>query len=352
LTGAQAALGRDARAAADFALAAWKSARRDRAPPAITLELRDDACATGAAAEAAVRHIIADAEALATRPPAVVVGHPCRSTAEIAGPLYARAGLIFITTSQPSSAPGARMAARPGLLHFEMTAASPGQGGFIGATLAALPPEARIALVTDPTHIMQTMSREAAQALANAGRVPVEFLTFPSGTRDFSRLAAVLAEAEATHVGLFAYPAEGGLLLGELAKLRPNAQAIATDAFEPALRSMRASSSQPAALAVSIALRPDAAAFAWTAPLVAHWRAQVAGQPPRAALATHAAVEALLSLAEPGSGLAADPARLAAALTAAPAPTILGPLQFDGRGAATLPPWLLYVWRDGALVPR
>jgi branched-chain amino acid transport system substrate-binding protein len=337
LSGPRASLGAEIRAAIEMTLADAK-ARTGGQLPVFDISWHDDGCSsTGGAAVANALVAIPDLN----QRPAIVIGHACPSAAASAAVIYGAAGVPYLAAGTlPGRGP---ITQRFGVRHFRMDGAGT-QGALIGATLAAAPPDARIAFVRDRTLMHQSTLQAAGVVLAGKARTVALVETFPGAEKDFAALAQRVKAANITHIALAAFPSEAALLALELRRAVPDAAIVATDTLaDPAF----ARSAGSAADGIRVATAPDAAAFPRATDLA---RRLAAGgtAPSRSALASAAALEIVLAAAV--STALSLPEPLSAALANGSFETVLGPVGFDETGAARLPSHVLYTWRGGVLV--
>ena len=302
----------------------------------------DDGCnaekAIAAAAEVIAAHIT------------IVIGHPCANAAASAAPLYAKAGILFIATGSSQSR---STAAKPSPLQFRIPAAEPPIGTFIGETLAALPAEARVALVRDHTALARGITQDIFKTLTKRTRPAALIDAFAGGDKDFTALVARLKAAAITHLALAAFPNEGALLVAEARTALPELVIITTDLMadpETARVAGTHADGMLLAMATDLALTPvakisaDAMQAALASDPLQPWSRPYAN----AALATLAAIEVVTGVARQSKSL--QPLELANALATGTFATTIGPLAFNDRSPAKLPAWALYTWRAGTLV--
>ena len=336
LSGAHSALGRDVKAAVELAVADYRT-RTGAANYDVEISWHDDACSSDGG-EIAAKAITANASAL----PYAVIGHACPSAADAAAPIYGSAGVAFIAAGTLPARVASQQ--RFGTRHFRVPGGGT-QGALIGAALADAGNGARIAFVRDRTQFSQSELQPAAAMLAAHGRIILAIETFVGAEKDFARIAQRLNTANITHVALAAFPSEAVLLVAELRKANPALVIFATDQLaDPsfALASGGMANGVQVALAPSVDMYPRARIVAQ--------RLQDGGSvPSRTALSSYVAVEIVTALAN--AHALADGAFPLEAVTADTFSTVLGPIRFGATGAADLPSYVFYTWKDGKLLP-
>jgi branched-chain amino acid transport system substrate-binding protein len=338
-------LGREVIIAAELAAADINAAGGVLGEP-IALDVRDDGC--GATPAAALAGLIAPLAAAANTPSNIVplraiIGHPCTPGALAATPIYAARtdAVVFITgvTNPRLTNP------RSGPHVFRLAPAETPMGVFLGEHLAAVPPTTRTAVIYDRSIRSLGVIQAAQKTLGTLGRPPVLVENYGSGDKDFGSLAARIAAAGITRIGLAAYPAEAALLIGELRAAVPHIRVTATDT----LAGTETSALARAALdGVEIVMQPDARSFPETAALARRLEAKGATAS-RAALASYTAVHIWASAAL--GTKSAEPKLIAGQLQTMEFASPLGAVTFNANGDASLPPWAIYTWRKGVLGP-
>ena len=336
LSGPQQNIGRDVKIAVELALSENR-AKSGSATREFELSWFDDLCSSDGGAAVAKR-IVADPQQL----PFAIVGHACPSAAQAAGPIYNAAGVLFVNAGLlPGRVPAT---GRFGPRHLLL----PGDGAhesLIGKALLDAGPAARIAFIRDRTKLSQAALQPVAAALAAAGRSALLVETFAGAEKDFTGLAQRIRAAEITHVALAAFPSEAVLLLQEVRKANPALTIFATDQLaDPEFARLSSSSAD----GVFVAKAPEYRDFASAAKLVSQIETNGA-VPSRAALASFAAIEIVIALADrPQSDTVISPRETpgAGAIN-----TFLGPIQFDVKGNANLPEHVFYAWHKGQLLP-
>ena len=215
-TGLQARLGLGVHTAAEIVVAEINARGGVNGLP-IELLLVEDPCASSDGGRAAV--------ALARAQVDAVIGFPCRSSG-LAAAVFGKAGQLAILT-----APLPRPVTGPlsGETVFHMPVAAQGQGGVIGARLAAAGPSAHIAIVRDKTAQAVAMAQAIDVALRSAGRMPVVVEAITGGDKSFAAMVGRMQALGVTHVALVAFPVEGALIARELVAANAEIEMIGPD---------------------------------------------------------------------------------------------------------------------------
>jgi branched-chain amino acid transport system substrate-binding protein len=345
LSGHMAALGRDIAAAARLA-ADDINAAGGVSGEMIALDVKDDGCGSATAATLAntlapLPNAATGETTSSTAPIRAIVGHPCTPGALAAAPIYAARtdALVFVTgvTNPRLTTP------RAGPHIFRVAPLETPMGVFMGEHIAAAPPTTRTAVIYDRSIRSLGVIQAAQKTLGALGHPPVLVENYGSGDKDFTSVAARMAAAGITRVGLAAYPAEAALLITELRAAIPTLRITATDTL---------AGPETAALArgaldgVEIVMQPDVRFFPDTSDL-AQRLATHGATPSRAALASYVALRIWADAARAAGSV--DPKMVAARLQSMTFQTPLGAFAFTAKGDSSLPSWAVYTWRKGVL---
>jgi branched-chain amino acid transport system substrate-binding protein len=331
LSGRQQAMGEDMREAAEAAVGDLNAAG-GLLGERLTLAVEDDGCEQTRAAAAA--------RALIDRKPALVVGHPCSGAAIAAAPVYAAAGLVFIS-------PGARHPAltekRAGPTIFRLAGRDDRQGAAAALWLTRSAPERRVALVHDRTGFARALAEGAARDLEAAGIAPVLALAIEAGRNDYGEVAHRLKKEEPEAVFFAGYPAEGALVLAGLRREGVTARFLGSDSLATDEFAAAAGDDQRASLRVLLPNEPGPLQD-WSSS--SHPDVARRSGASRALIArTYAAVEVWADGVRRAGSF--EPERVRALLASgATSSSALGPVSFDAKGDARFPSFVPARW-DG-----
>jgi branched-chain amino acid transport system substrate-binding protein len=278
---------------------------------AVRLTFDDDGCEAGKAAAVATE--------IAARKPDAVVGHPCSSAAIAAAPIYAAAGIAFVT-------PGARHPdltdKRAGPLVFRLAGRDDRQGEEAAAWAQREAGGRPVAILHDRTFHMSTLAAAVAGRITQAGGQAAQF-PFVASELDYSALAARVADLGSGALGAVVYagyPQEAILILRALRERGVRAPFLGTDAVATDEFGAASAAGRPV-----FVLRP------------------AGGGPVGIAARTDAAVEVV------GEAIRARAGRtLAETIAARSTQThVLGPVSFDAKGDVLLPSYAVAAWTDG-----
>jgi branched-chain amino acid transport system substrate-binding protein len=296
----------------------------------LVLEVADDRCDRNQA--------VAVANQMVGRGIALMVGHLCAGASTVAAAVYDDAGIVQIS-------PGARdpiyTEARPGIGSFRLAGRTDEQGRVAGRYLAEKFADRRIAIVHDGSPYGQPLADATRLAMNEAGKAETVAEAWPANERDPSGLVARLS-AEAIDVLFFGgYHTEAGLIVRRLREAGLDTILVSGDALMTEEFLAIAGEAGDGAL---MTYPPDPARQAAAAAVVEKFAARgivAEGY----MLASYAAVEAWAQAVNAAG--TRDFAPIARGLADGSFPTVLGTFEFDDKGDATLPAYVIYEWRDG-----
>ena len=333
MTGPYESLGAQMRAGAEKAVAdinASGGVRGER----LVLDVEDDACKAEEAAAAANRAI--------GRGDVFVVGHLCAASANAAAAVYIERGTLAIT---PGVTRNTYTDERAGPTLFRLAPRDDAQGAFLGAELARLFPDARIAVLDDRSTYGKTLADATRGAMNAAGKREALAESFEPGARDYGRLAARLVDDAIDVVFIGGWHGDIALILEALRARGSDATIVGGDALGTSEYRVAGGTAVAGTLFSFFTDWRDSPS---AAAVVAALRA--AGTEPEGfVLPAYAAVQlfaAAARVADPKDGAA-----LAAVLSSAETPTILGGVSFDAKGDARLPFYALYRWGERTFSP-
>jgi branched-chain amino acid transport system substrate-binding protein len=300
----------------------------------LVLEVADDRC-DRKQAESVANQMVG-------RGIALMVGHLCSGASTVAAAIYTEAGIVQIS-------PGAREPAytdeRAGIGTFRLAGRADGQGRVAGEFLAEKFADRQIAVIHDGSPYGQALADATRLAMNDAGKAEAFAEAYPANERDYAPLMARLV-ADAVDVLFFGgYHTEAGLIVRRMreegletilvsgdALMTEEFLAIAGDAGEGSL----------------MTYPPDPARNADAAAVVEELAAKgivAEGY----ILHAYAAVEAWAEAVNAAG--TRDFAAVARALADGTFATVLGSVEFDDKGDATLPAYVIYQWRGGKYAP-
>ncbi|WP_305988771.1 branched-chain amino acid ABC transporter substrate-binding protein [Roseibium sp. MMSF_3544] len=297
----------------------------------LVLEIADDGCDADKA--------VAVANQLIGKGVVFVAGHFCFGASIPASEVYSEAGIVQISpaTTLPKFTDD-----RPGKGTFRLAPRDDQQAQVAGQYLADNHSVDRIAFLHDKTAYGKGLV-DAVKAKMNALGVNESLsLGFDAGEDDYRYLVSQLGLENVGVVFLGGYHPEAGLIKLELERqgldtLLVSGDALMTDEFWAV--------SGPAGNGTLLTYPMDPRDVPEAASVVSALEGD-GKSADRYVLTTYAAIQAWAQAAEQAGSTGLED--VAAVLGDAEFDTILGRVQFDGKGDSNLPAFVIYEWRDGA----
>ena len=267
----------------------------------------------------------------------LVVGHLCSSAAIAAAPVYARHGIVMITT-------GARNPRltdkRAGATIFRLAGRDDRFGAEVADYIAGLR-EPRVALVHDKTLQARTLAGEIDRELERNGIRPAVREAYVAGEREYNTIAARILAERADIVILPAQPIEAGIIMARLEEIGSRPLFIASDILAvPEIEATARRFGDRFQVWLAEPWPPEARSHAGGAGV----------GPGHARRASEAAVDIWVEAGRRAGSL--DGPVVAREISAGSPPTAAGAsARFDAKGDARLRSFAPHVWRDGGWQP-
>ncbi len=295
----------------------------------LTLHLADDACDPKQAVSVANR--------LASDGVKFVVGHYCSGSAIPASKVYMDEGMLMISpgATNPKLTDDAKN------VIFRVCGRDDRQGDIDGAYILKHFHDKKIAIAQDESAYGKGIADQVKKTLNDGGVKEVLFEAYTPGERDYSALVSRLKQAGVQVLFIGGYHTEVGLIARQLKEQGATIQIMGGDAL---VTDELWKIAGPAAEGLLMSFGPDPRLRPEAAGLLAALR-KSGYEPEGYTFYTYAAVQALADAIK--SAGKNDPAKVAAALRATPAQTVIGKLSFDAKGDVAGPTYVLYRWHDG-----
>jgi branched-chain amino acid transport system substrate-binding protein len=299
----------------------------------VTVVTADDACGLQSAVDAA--------RALVDAGVTVVLGHGCSHSSLLAAGIYETADVIMITPS--STHPRLTEEGRENV--FRLIGRDDDQGKLAGDFLADRFANSRIAILHDGSTYGEGLAREARKQLRARGKTEVVYTLYRPHASDYTDLLARLRQARIDVLYVGGYGPDAGLILRIARELGDDLQLIGGDgigmdgfwSIAGELGERTIFSDRP-----EVRDRPDAAAVIK--------RFQSRGLAPRmGGLESYATVQVWAQAVERAGTF--EPAAVARMLRRGRFDTVLGRVNFDGKGDLEGAAWQWKIWTDGDYVP-
>jgi branched-chain amino acid transport system substrate-binding protein len=299
----------------------------------VQLTTADDFCHPEQAV-AAARKLVSDGAVL-------VVGHFCSGASIPASEVYAAAGVPQI--SPASTNPVLTELGRANV--FRIQNRDDGVGTGIGNYLADHWPDQKIAILHDNTAFGKGIAEFTKAQLNRRGVTETIYQAYIPGRNNYGAEIDALQAAGVGVAFIGGYPTEIALMTRAAGDRGYPLQVVAGLGLTSEDFGLIAGPAAEGAVFVDVA---DPRGRAEAAPVVDRFRAS-GFEPEGYTLYAYAAVEVWAQAAEKAGSLELEP--MIAALRENQFETVLGPIDFDGKGdlAVQNPVW--YVWRGGTYVP-
>jgi branched-chain amino acid transport system substrate-binding protein len=275
--------------------------------------------------------------------PSLVVGHNCSAPSIRAAPLYAKAGVIQISTQSTNIA----LTDLNIKTVFRMIGRDDKQGAAAAALIAQRWPKARVAVLDDREPFGKGLADNLRNAMA-ARHMPIAFSqSFTAGDPTYGEIITALTRDKIGVLYVAGYPEDIGLLLHEIRASNLTTQVLTGD--------------PGAGNAVFMAAGPSIEGLLFSSPRDPLRNPAVISLIDEArtkgfemdgfGVVNYAAVQAWAQAVERANSFNAE--KVADALHNGQFDTVIGRLGFDAKGDVTgaLADWVWYRWHDGKTEP-
>ncbi len=296
----------------------------------LKLEIGDDACDP--------KQAVAVANKLAGQGVVFMAGHFCSGSSIPASEVYAEQGVLQIS---PASTNPKFTDERPGPNVFRVCGRDDQQGSVAGAYIADNYGDKVVAILHDKTAYGKGLADETKKAMNAAGKEEALYEAITAGEKDYTAIVSKLKQANVDLVYLGGYHTEAGLIVRQMRSQGMDAVLMSGDALvTQEYYDITGADGEGTIMTFSPDPRKNPAA----ADLVQQFR-DAGVEPEGYVLYTYAAFQAWKAAAEKSGSL--DLEELIKALNETEFDTVIGKFTFDGNGDPTLPPYAMYVWKDG-----
>jgi len=275
--------------------------------------------------------------------PALIVGHNCSAPSIRAAPLYARAGVVQISTQSTNTA---LTEMNIGSV-FRLIGRDERQGGSAAALIARRWPGARIAVIDDGEPYGKGLAGNLQKALAASGIRPQLTRSFTPGAASYGEVVGLLARNKIAVLYIAGYSEDVGLLLHQIRAAGLSLQVLSGDTGGSETVRLAAG---PAVEGLMYSSPRDPKRYPAVPALLARARAKGV-ELDDYAVVNFAAVEAWAQAVRQAGSFDAD--KVAEALHRGHFETVIGEVAFDDKGDVVGPPsdWVWYRWHDGTPEP-
>jgi branched-chain amino acid transport system substrate-binding protein len=296
----------------------------------LKLEIGDDACDP--------KQAVAVANKLSGEGIKFQAGHFCSGSSIPASSVYAEQGVLQVS---PASTNPKLTDERPGPNIFRVCGRDDQQGSVAGKYIADHFKDKNVAILHDKTAYGKGLADETKKAMNAAGKKEVLYEAITAGEKDYTAIVSKLKQANVDLVYLGGYHSEAGLIVRQMRAQGMDAVMMGGDALVTQEYWQITGKDGEGTL---MTFSPDPRKNPAAADLVKKFREQGV-EPEGYVLYTYAAFQVFKQAAEKAGGTDLD--KMIKAMNDTEFDTAIGKFTFDDKGDPSLPPYAVYVWKDG-----
>jgi branched-chain amino acid transport system substrate-binding protein len=296
----------------------------------LKLEVGDDACDP--------KQAVAVANKLSGEGIKLMAGHFCSGSSIPASQVYSEQGVLQIS---PASTNPKLTDERAGPNIFRVCGRDDQQGSVAGAYIAKKFKGKKVAVIHDKSAYGKGLADETKKAMNAAGLKEVLYDSITAGEKDYTALVSKLKQANVDLVYLGGYHTEAGLIVRQMRAQGMKTTLMGGDALvTQEFWQITGKDGEGTLMTFSPDPRKNPAA----AELVKKFRAKNV-EPEGYVLYTYAAFQVWKQAAEKAGSTDTD--KVIKAMNSTQFNTAIGKFKFNEKGDPTLPPYALYIWKDG-----
>jgi branched-chain amino acid transport system substrate-binding protein len=333
MTGNYATFGAQMKAGADAAVADINAAGGVMGKK-LKLEVGDDACDP--------KQAVAVANKLAGQGIKFMAGHFCSGSSIPASQVYSEQGVLQIS---PASTNPKFTDERPGPGIMRVCGRDDQQGAVAGKYIADNFKNKVVAIIHDKTAYGKGLADETKKAMNAAGKEEALYEAITAGEKDYTAVVSKLKQANVDLVYLGGYHSEAGLIVRQMRAQGMKAVLMGGDALVTTEYWQITGKDGEGTL---MTFSPDPRKNPAAAEIVKKFRDGGYGsktEPEGYVLYTYAAFQAWKQAVEKAGSTDVD--KVVAATKGTTFDSVIGKFTFNDKGDPSLPPYALYVWKDG-----
>jgi branched-chain amino acid transport system substrate-binding protein len=296
----------------------------------LKLEIGDDACDP--------KQAVAVANKLTGQGVKFQAGHFCSGSSIPASSVYSEQGVLQIS---PASTNPKFTDERPGPNIFRVCGRDDQQGSVAGAYIAENFKDKVVAILHDKTAYGKGLADETKKSMNAAGKEEALYEAITAGEKDYTAVVSKLKQANVDLVYLGGYHSEAGLIVRQMRAQGMNTVLMGGDALVTAEYWQITGKDGEGTL---MTFSPDPRKNPAATDLVKAFRDKGV-EPEGYVLYTYAAFQVFKQAAEKAGGT--DLEKIIEALNGTEFDTAIGKFTFDDKGDPSLPPYAVYLWKDG-----
>jgi branched-chain amino acid transport system substrate-binding protein len=296
----------------------------------LKLEIGDDACDP--------KQAVAIANKLTGQGVKFQAGHFCSGSSIPASSVYSEQGVLQIS---PASTNPKFTDERPGPNVYRVCGRDDQQGSVAGAYIAENFKDKVVAILHDKTAYGKGLADETKKAMNAAGKEEALYEAITAGEKDYTAVVSKLKQANVGLVYLGGYHSEGGLIVRQMRAQGMDTVLMGGDALVTSEYWQITGKDGEGTL---MTFSPDPRKNPAATDLVKAFRDKGV-EPEGYVLYTYAAFQVFKQAAEKAGGT--DLEKMIEALNGTEFDTAIGKFTFDDKGDPSLPPYAVYLWKDG-----
>ncbi|MGB0087724.1 MAG: branched-chain amino acid ABC transporter substrate-binding protein [Rhodomicrobiaceae bacterium] len=296
----------------------------------LKLEVGDDACDP--------KQAVAVANKLAGDKVVFVAGHFCSGSSIPASAVYTEQGILQIS---PASTNPKLTDERAGPNVFRVCGRDDQQGSVAGAYIDKHYKNKVVAVVHDKSTYGKGLADETKKAMNKLGKQEALYDSITAGEKDYTALVSKLKQAKVDLIYFGGYHTEAGLIVRQMRAQGLKAVLMGGDALVTQEYWQITGKDGEGTL---MTFSPDPRKNPAAADLVKKFRAKGV-EPEGYVLYSYSAFQVFKEAAEKAKST--DVAKIVNVMNASEFNTAIGKFKFDKKGDPTLPPYAVYLWKDG-----
>ena len=296
----------------------------------LKLEIGDDACDP--------KQAVAVANKLTGQGVKFQAGHFCSGSSIPASSVYSEQGVLQIS---PASTNPKFTDERPGPNVYRVCGRDDQQGSVAGAYIAENFKDKVVAILHDKTAYGKGLADETKKSMNAAGKDEAVYEAITAGEKDYTAIVSKLKQANVDLVYLGGYHSEAGLIVRQMRAQGMNTVLMGGDALVTAEYWQITGKDGEGTL---MTFSPDPRKNPAATDLVKAFRDKGV-EPEGYVLYTYASFQVFKQAAEKAGGT--DLEKMIEALNGTEFDTAIGKFTFDDKGDPSLPPYAVYLWKDG-----
>ena len=299
----------------------------------VKLVVGDDACDP--------KQAVAVANKLVSQGVTFIAGHFCSGSSIPASAVYAENGVLQITPASTNPALTEAAAKKGWVNVHRVCGRDDAQGIVAGKFLATAFKGKKVAILHDKTAYGKGLADETRKNMEKAGLKAAMYEAYTAGEKDYSALVSKMKAAGISAFYVGGYHTEAGLMIRQAHEQGYKPQLVSGDAL---VTDEYWKITGEAGSGTLMTFQPDPRKKAEAKAVVDQFRKQNY-EPEGYTLYTYAAIQVWAEAAKRSKSL--EMPKLSKVIRGGKFSTVIGPLEFDGKGDVKDPEYVWYIWKGG-----